>query len=85
MFNDLKLPEKFKSLLDSGVDGYDIVHGFCKELMVKTEERLSEYNDHENEEYEQTVNRLVLEGYMEALGDIYNLTYAIALHIARGE
>ena len=80
MFNDLVLPEKFQSLLDSGVSGIDIIHGFLKNLMYETEGKLEKFDYSTHEEYDDTVTRLQLEGYQEALGDLYNLTVAISFY-----
>jgi hypothetical protein len=44
---------------------------------------LAEYADNDDEQYDQTVNRLHLEGYLEGLSELYSLTYAIAF--AKGE
>jgi hypothetical protein len=39
---------------------------------------LAEYTNHDDEQYDQTVNRLHLEGYLNGLSELYGLTYAIA-------
>jgi len=64
--------------VELGMDGADIMHGHLKTLMVEAEQQLSEYTDPENEEYDQTVDRLHLEGYSDALAELYALTYAIS-------
>jgi hypothetical protein len=61
-----------------GMDGADIMHGHLKVLMVDAEQQLDLYTEHDEEQWDQTVERLRLEGYLEALSDMYALTYAIA-------
>jgi hypothetical protein len=64
------------------VSGLDILHGHLKNLMYETEQSLLEYTDHENEEYDQTVDRLHLEGMLDAYVELYQLTYDLSFAIA---
>ena len=66
-----------------GMDGADIMHGHLKTMMYEAEKQLAEYADNDDEQYDQTVNRLHLEGYLAGLSELYGLTYAIAF--AKGE
>ncbi len=63
------------------ISGLDIMHGELKVLMVDTENALAEYTDHDNEQFDQTVDRLHLEGYLDALSDLYQLTYQLSFAI----
>jgi len=68
-------------MVDLGVSGTDILHGELKNLMYETEQALAEYTDHDNEEYDQTVDRLHLEGQLDAFATVYQLTYELAFAI----
>jgi hypothetical protein len=50
--------------------------------MYETEQALAEYTDQDNEEYDQTVNRLHLEGMLDAYVEIYALTYQLSFAIS---
>jgi hypothetical protein len=65
-----------------GESGTDILHGELKNLMYETEQALAEYTDHDNEEYDQTVDRLHLEGQLDAFATVYQLTYELAFAIS---
>lgn len=65
-----------------GESGTDILHGELKNLMYETEQALAEYTDHDNEEYDQTVDRLHLEGQLDAYATVYQLTYLLAFAIS---
>ena len=65
-----------------GESGTDILHGELKNLMYETEQALAEYTDHDNEEYDQTVDRLHLEGQLDAFATVYQLTYLLAFAIS---
>jgi hypothetical protein len=73
-------------MVNAGVSGLDILHGELKNLMLIDEQLLSEYTNQDDEEYDQTVNRLNLEGHLDALVELYNLTYQLSFAIgARNE
>jgi hypothetical protein len=76
------LDPRLQKLIDLGESGTDILHGELKNLMYETEKKLSEYTDHDNEQYDQTVDRLHLEGMLDAYVQIYKLTYDLAFAIA---
>jgi hypothetical protein len=77
-----QLEPRLQKLIDLGVSGTDILHGELKNLMYETEQALAEYTDHDDEEYDQTVNRLHLEGMLDAYVEIYALTYQLAFAIS---
>jgi hypothetical protein len=76
-----ELEPRLQLAVDMRISGLDIMHGELKVLMVDTENRLAEYTDHDNEQYDQTVDRLRLEGYLDALSDLYQLTYQLSFAI----
>lgn len=80
------LVEAVQKLIDRGISGTDILHGYMKNMMYETDLVLAplQANSEElgsDEEYEDTVERLYNEGYMDALIAVNNfiidLTYAI--------
>jgi len=80
------LPPHLQRMVNAGVTGLDIMHGELKNLMLIDEQLLSEYTNHDEEEYDQTVNRLTLQGHLDALVELYNLTYQLSFAIgARNE
>jgi hypothetical protein len=76
------LDPRLQKLVDLGESGTNILHGELKNLMYQTEQALSEYIDPDNEEYDQTVDRLHLEGMLDAYGHVYELTYQLAFAIS---
>jgi hypothetical protein len=72
-------PHLEKALEDISIPLIDLIHGHLKVAMVDTEQRLSEYTDHDDEQWDQTVDRLHLEGYLEALTELYCLTYNLSI------
>jgi hypothetical protein len=76
------LDPRLQKLIDLGESGTNILHGELKNLMYQTEQALAEYTDHENEQYDQTVDRLHLEGMLDAYVEIYQLTYDLAFAIS---
>ena len=77
-----QLDPRLQKLIDLGESGTNILHGELKNLMYQTEQALAEYTDHENEQYDQTVDRLHLEGMLDAYVEIYQLTYDLAFAIS---
>ena len=76
-----ELDPNLQRMVDMGVSGLDIMHGHLKTLMYECEQALAEYIDQDNEQYDQTVDRLHLEGQLEALVDLYELTYLLSFAI----
>jgi anion-transporting ArsA/GET3 family ATPase len=68
-----------KALENTEIPLIDLMHGHLKVVMVDTEQKLNEYTDHVDEQWDQTVDRLHLEGYMEALTEMYCLTYNLSI------
>ena len=72
-------PHLESALEDISIPLIDLIHGHLKVAMLDTEQRLNEYTDHDNEQWDQTVDRLHFEGYMEALTELYCLTYNLSI------
>ena len=89
--NNLQLSPRLQKLVDMGESGTDILHGELKNMMYECEQILIPLLENSNElgsdeEYDDTVTRLYNEGYMDALTNVYQLTYELAFAIgARNE
>jgi hypothetical protein len=85
--NNLQLSPRLQTLIDLGESGTDILHGELKNMMYECEKELVPLLENSNElgsdeDYEDTVQRLYNEGYMDALTAVYQLTYELAFAIA---
>ena len=85
--NNLTLSPRLQKLIDLGESGTDILHGELKNMMYECEKELVPLLENSNEvgsdeDYEDTVQRLYNEGYMDALTAVYQLTYELAFAIA---
>jgi hypothetical protein len=78
-----ELEPRIQRLVDAGLSGTDILHGELKNMMYEAEQEYLqlEENADSDEEYEDTVRRLMLEGYLNALVSIYTLTYNLSFAI----
>jgi hypothetical protein len=67
------------------MDGADIMHGELKILMVEAEKHLEMCveREEETEEAMDSMDRTYAEGYLDALVNLYQLTYNIAF--AKGD
>ena len=79
------LPHHLQRMVDLGMDGADIMHGELKVLMVEAEQHLemAVAREEETEEAMDSMDRTYAEGYLDALSQLYKLTYDIAF--AKGE
>ena len=82
-----QLEPRLQKLIDMGESGTDILHGELKNMMYECEKILVPLLENSNElgsdeEYEDTVERLYNEGYMDALESVYALTYQLAFAIS---
>jgi hypothetical protein len=68
------LDPRLQKLIDLGESGTDILHGELKNLMLEAETKLERCDQDDEREW--------LDGYMQALTDIYKLTYDLAFAIA---
>ncbi len=78
-----ELEPRIQRLVDAGLSGTDILHGELKNMMYEAEQEYLplEENADSDEEYEDTVRRLMLEGYLNALVSVYTLTYNLSFAI----
>lgn len=81
-----QLDPRLQKLVDLGESGTDILHGELKNMMYECEKILVPLLENSNElgsdeEYDDTVERLYNEGYMDALESVYALTYQLAFAI----
>jgi hypothetical protein len=81
-----KLDPRLQKLIDMGESGTDILHGELKNLMLEAE---TEYTEIEAEEREGgysdamlSMERTRAEGRMDALVEVYALTYQLAFAIS---
>ena len=84
--DNLKLEPHLQRMVDAGVSGTDILHGELKNLMLMAEQNLTEISTQEEEEdYSDamlSMERTEAQGRLDALVEVYNLTYALSFAIA---
>jgi hypothetical protein len=68
------MDSRLQRLVDIGESGTDILHGELKNLMLEAETKLERCDQDDEREW--------LDGYMQALADIYKLTYDLSFAIA---
>lgn len=77
-----KLPDNIQKLVNAGVRGTDIMHGEIKLRLYEAEakcveaQRIEEENDYSDAM--ESMERKYWEGYVDALIDLYGLTYDIS-------
>ena len=78
------LEPHLQRMVDAGVSGTDILHGELKNLMLIAEQELAEAieREEETEEAMDSMARTEAEGKLDALVEVYNLTYALAFAIS---
>jgi hypothetical protein len=71
-------------MVDAGVSGTDILHGELKNLMLMAEQWLEEATEieEESEEAMDSMVRTEATGRLDALVEVYNLTYALSFAIS---
>jgi hypothetical protein len=75
-------------MVDAGVSGLDIMHGELKNLMLMAEQELADAieREEESEEAMDSMVRTECEGRLDALVELYQLTYDLSFAIgARNE
>ena len=87
MKNDSTILEPhLQRMVDAGVSGTDILHGELKNLMLMAEQELAEISAQEEEEdYSDamlSMDRTRAEGRLDALVEVYGLTYALSFAIS---
>ena len=83
---NMTLEPRLQKLIDMGESGTDILHGELKNLMLEAE---NEYIEIEKEEREGdysdamlSMDRTRAEGRLDALAEVYALTYQLAFAIS---
>ena len=82
------LPPHLQKLVDAGVSGLDILHGHLKLMMLEAEQILDNCIAVEEESGEamDSMERTNAEGFLDALVQVYQLTYDLSFAIgARNE
>jgi hypothetical protein len=82
--NNLTLEPHLQRMVDAGVSGTDILHGELKNLMLIAEQWLEEATEIEDESGEamDSMVRTEATGRLDALVEVYNLTYALSFAIS---
>ena len=84
---DIGLPPHLQRMVNAGVSGLDIMHGELKNLMLIAEQDLADALEQEelSEEAMDSMDRTRCEGYLDALADLYKLTYDLSFAIGEKE
>lgn len=79
----LTLDPRLQRQVELGSSGLDIIHGELKNLMLQAEVHLEAAREVEEESGSaiDSMERTYWEGQLDALSDIYSLTYALAFEI----
>ena len=81
-----QLEPRLQKLVDLGESGTDILHGELKNLMLEAETEYLEIQKEEEEgDYSDamlSMDRTRAEGRLDALGEVYALTYQLAFAIS---
>ena len=81
-----QLEPRLQKLIDLGESGTDILHGELKNLILLAEQEFTEISTEEQEgDYGDamlSMDRTRAEGRLDALVEVYQLTYALAFAIA---
>ena len=82
--DSLTLEPHLQRMVDAGVSGTDILHGELKNLMLMAEQWLEEATEIEDESGEamDSMQRTEATGRLDALVEVYNLTYALSFAIS---
>jgi hypothetical protein len=74
---------RLQKLVDLGESGTDILHGELKNLMLEAENQLilAQAQEEETEEAMDSMERTYWEGQMDALTEVYALTYNLSFAI----
>jgi hypothetical protein len=78
--NPIDIDPYLRKQVELGMDGADIMHGHLKTLMVEAEgilDRCIEVEDESGDAMD-SMARTEATGYLDALTEVYALTYAIA-------
>lgn len=80
---DIGLPPHLQRMVNAGVSGLDIMHGELKNLMLIAEQQLAEAQaiEDETEEAMDSMERTEAQGRLDALVELYQLTYELSFAI----
>ena len=80
LMNKIELDPYLMKQVEMGMDGADILHGHLKTMMYEAEQILDRgiEVEEESEEAIDSMARTEATGYLDALCELYALTYAIA-------
>ena len=80
---DIGLPPHLQRMVNAGVTGLDIMHGELKNLMLIAEQQLAEAQaiEDETEEAMDSMERTEAQGRLDALVELYKLTYELSFAI----
>ena len=80
---DIGLPPHLQRMVNAGVSGLDIMHGELKNLMLIAEQNLTEAQamEDESEEAMDSMARTEATGRLDALVELYQLTYQLSFAI----
>jgi len=81
------LDTRLQKMVDLSVPGVDIMHGELKNLMYEAEAelRMAQEEEDETEDAMDSMERKYWEGYLDALGTLYGLTYDLSFAISAKE
>lgn len=81
--NTLELEPHLQKQVDHGLSGTDILHGHLKTMMYDAEQQLelAQAAEDISGEAMDSMERKYWEGVLDALGDVYGMTYALAFAI----
>ena len=86
---DYNIEPHIQKQVDLGNNGLDIMHGHLKVLMLEAEDelRMAQETEEENDYSDamESMERKYWEGYTDALGALYGLTYQLSFAIAERE
>ena len=82
--DNITLEPHLQRMVDAGVSGTDILHGELKNLMLMAEQDLADAieREEETEEAMDSMVRTECEGRLDALVEVYALTYQLAFAIS---
>jgi len=84
--NNMTLAPRLQKLVDMGESGTDILHGELKNLILLAEQEFNEVATEEEEggfsDAMLSMDRTRAEGRLDALVEVYGLTYQLAFAIA---
>ena len=84
---DIALPPHLQRMVNYDINGLDIMHGELKNLMLIWEKELEKAQEVEDESGEamDSMERKYAEGFLDALGALYKLTYDLSFAITDKE